>query len=184
MKRFHGILAVLTTAFCLSWWAAAGPIRPGQAKRYDVSDEAMTMSGIERIQIQVAEIPTLLQELGIKKKRVRALLQSHLVASGIKVDEDPDLPRLSLLLVVGDDPTKPDDLAMTVIVAVHQKVLLERLNLRLTAPTVSLSKASLVSRRDASRKLGGEVLAVVDQLVRIIQIATKEAERVNLETDG
>lgn len=53
----HGIIVVSTTVFCRAWWAVAVPVLPKPVKRYQVNDEAMTMSGIDRIRIHVAEIP-------------------------------------------------------------------------------------------------------------------------------
>lgn len=181
MKRIHGLVTFTAAAVTLSftWWAAAGPIAPGAGRpaplaKQALNDEMLSVAGITRVRINVAELHHRLRKLEIDRAQVHEIFRQRLVDVGIEVDDDPDLPQLGLLLNAGFNHDNPEYLAVSIVIGVHQRVHVERLDQQMNVATMSFSKAALTenAKAGALETIERDIIAMVRQLSMIIDLAS------------
>ncbi len=174
MTRFTRPLFVLAVALGISLAGRAAPILPGSAPR-DAPDEALSLAGLKRVRIEVLPLPPLLKDAGVRPSNLRQLLIVPLEEAGIKIEEEPDLPRIVVKVFMATDEQQPQALSIGVVVAVHQRVRVRRLDRSLVVPTATVTQVAQASRETARDAVERELQVVAHALQRIIRVATLEA---------
>ncbi len=175
MKRLSKWCLLLLVASILtgSWWAAADPILP-HAK---LSDEEVSLAHIRRFRIDPLPMPKALTEIGFDDPVHKRVLKKELEAADFVIGQAEDMPLMISRVVVNQDENHPKMLAIWHVVALRQKVRLERLDRRLFVPTASVSNVVLASREDAVAKLKGLMRQNLRTLKRTVDHATNVLDR-------
>jgi len=135
--RNHRLLIVL---LLLVLPAQAAPILPQKPK---LPGELIILSGLNRLQVVIEALPEEISRGRFTRDTIGDVLKSRLRKDGFQVAEEAaegrNIPRLVAQLFVATDADQPESVAMTLILALHQEVLLERLERRITVPTADHS---------------------------------------------
>ena len=163
------VLALTGSALLVSTLKGA-PFLPKERK---LPDEIYSLSDLGTIHAVLDAIPPELNEL---KDDLEQLFHDHLEEAGLEVRNDPNLPRLALQLQASTDPNVPDGLAVAIVLALHQPVVVERLASRLVLPTVSMSWVKQTTERDAPKVVLREVRFLLNFFTDKLQEATEQWE--------
>ncbi len=183
MKTLHGkrvwILAAALTLTAPLWTLA----RPELPDRGHVMDEARSLAHVEGVRLKLIPLPEVLVKAGARDAAHLALLEEELIAAELRVADDENLPMLVSHVVVNTDPAHPEMLAFYHIVALHQRVLVDRLDTHLVVPTASISNVELATKQNAVRRLAKLMRQNLGTLSATIAQATKAAE-LSVRDDG
>lgn len=176
MKKLGGRwMWILAAALLLAapWWTLARPQLPD---RGHLIDEARSLARAQDVRLKVIPLPEPLLKAGGNDDAHRALLEEELIEAQFMVDDNERLPMLVSRVVVNTDPDHPEMLAFYHILAVHQRVLVDRLGTRLFVPTASISNVQLATKQNAARKLEQLMRQNLRALSDTVSQATKAEE--------
>jgi hypothetical protein len=172
MTDFRGscvILLVAASMLTAPWWTAAAPYLPARGRP---SDEALSLERVRSIRLEVDALPEPLTDAGANSHAYRELLRKELEDSHFVIGEGNDLPLLKSRVMIAEDDEHPDMMAIHHVIALRQKVLVDRLEKRLFVPTASISHVVLASHQDAVTKLNRLVRQNVRAFKSTVESAT------------
>lgn len=147
---------------------AAAPII-GQKR--ELPDEVRCLRDLDTVSIDIQEIHFALDDTGMRK-RLFTTFQRELERRGIAVDQQVGAPRLVIQYQIARDPQgAPESVALTTMIAVHQRVRLLRLDEQVTVPVASVLTTSMGPRRDLEKLMLRETEAAVRLLARWAELA-------------
>jgi len=138
--------------------------------------ELLSLAGLQRVNIRVWPLPTLLHEQNVTDEQVERAFRSRVANQGFEIAADPDAPQLVLRILVTTEPQRPDDVVLITIVAAHQMAHLGRLDRTLMVPTATLTKAVLTTVDQVEALVPAEVNAATDRLAAMVKRATRVLE--------
>lgn len=170
--RYTFILAAGIVFIVTGLWATAAPIGPRSEK---LSDEILSLGGLKQIQLEVEQIPAPLNEAGLEQQTVDNLIQQSLKEGGFVIMKDEDVPRLLVRVQAVTNSDDPGGLGALVIVAVHQKVTVERLGTQLKVPTMTASYAGYTAKQDIAKLVEKKLPALLAHFVRLVHKARADS---------
>lgn len=174
--------SLVPIAAVMTGLALASPMGP--VRRY-LPDEIRSLANLKRVRIDVRPPQGALANSDLTIERFEEALTRHLDRVGIKIDDDPELPKLVLATVGVETEHHPEMLAWNLVIAVHQRVLLRRAGQELTVPTASMSQIMLVSRKESVKGIDPAVKKSINTLVEYVrqaELAQKSAQQQDSQT--
>ena len=135
----------------------AAPILPGRDK---IPDELRCLANITSVSTVIDEV------VGIKIPNEKLLRKFHrtLKNEGFEINDDQETPRLALQYIAARDPDIPGALGVTIIIAVHQRVDLHRMEETMALPVASIVLATLGKEDQLEELVDHEIERAVQRL--------------------
>ena len=170
-KRWAIAAAGLLAVSALAWVVVAGPVLPASRR---LPDEVRCLADLKKVQVHVPPFIGLPKDMAVTRDVMRQWVVDRLTAADIEVSDEDDLPRVVLKLNIASDPKHPDTLGLNVIIGVHQKVFVERLDQTMIVPTATVSTVMLSTQADTPKDLAEIVRRLAGGLVEVIHSATTQ----------
>ncbi|MAE67578.1 MAG: hypothetical protein CMJ18_25250 [Phycisphaeraceae bacterium] len=148
-------LLLLASFVTASLRTTAAPVLPGGGPK--VPDELLSLADVKAIRLDAGPLPRRLLGIGADTEAYRQVIRKALKESGFEISEDEDAPMLVSRVLVNEDPEHPGTIAIQHVIALRQRVVVDRLDRRLVVPTASVSIVTLASHDNAAAKLDSAV---------------------------
>lgn len=165
------VLSALAAALALAvvWPLGAAPIVPRTGA---MPHEIQSLSGMERVQLTLLELPEPLTDLGLNSAKIRRICEERLSRQGVEVAESSKLPRLELWFKPVSDPTQPEMLCIITVISVYQPAHLPRLNRELNVPTACFISGTMRHGEEMVQPLLRDLATRFGNIARTIKRAT------------
>ena len=147
MRKFNRriVLAVLlafVAGFSLAVWA--GPVLPVPS---NLPAEVQALQGLEQFRASTGPLTGLPADSPVTREEILAELKRGLRDSGLELGEDEErhLPKIAFDFMFAYDPAQPDAIGITGILALYQKVTIDRLGREIMLPTSTLVMSNLTT---------------------------------------
>jgi hypothetical protein len=170
-QGFMWIVGLALILVSLAVWRA--PAAPQLPKPPELPEELHSLALLRRVRLTVESLPDVLKDNGLSSEQMEELFRTHLVEGEFEFGDDGDLPHIVVQIMVDEHSSQPEALAMAVVMAVHQNVLVERLDERLRAPTTSMSVVRLTTMAGARETAEGLAVVVADTMSRVTKQVNK-----------
>ena len=138
----------------------------------ELQEMLQSLATIDRVRVSVHRLPPELRRRQMTREAVRKQLEQSLERGGVRVVETGVAPRVELLLVVATDPDVAGALAFNVRLMVHQTVLVDRLQRRLTVPTFADFVVGIEPEAEMTATVRSSIDVLAEKLTRAIRAAT------------
>ena len=166
----------LTSVAIVIWTllsASAAPVWPGTPK---LTVEQLSLRGIDALRLEVIPVSKDLREAGVSTEELEAAFAEEVRTSDIRIVSVPTVP-VARLVVFGDtNDDQPDAVALTVVIALHQEILLKRVDVETTAPTAFFTETTLTTRARVRKKAEWEVREMARRMLKTAADATKRMQ--------
>lgn len=162
-------LAGLAVVLLIGWLAVAAPILPSGRK---LTVEQRTLRGLKKVRLEVTPITGELKENGVRTQTLTDVLEEAMAEFGIQVVDEPDVPLVKVVVFDATDPDQPDALAISFVIAIHQDIVLKRLDEQMVVPTAFFTQTKLTTKSRASEMVEYEVRAMTKRVLRIASEAS------------
>ncbi|MAE66431.1 MAG: hypothetical protein CMJ18_19355 [Phycisphaeraceae bacterium] len=169
--RICVLAASLLVATCV---AGAAPVIPRMA----LPDEVFSLVRLDRVGLKIDAVDQRLVARGLTFAKVAAHCRDALEEGGVKVVADDDeLPRVVVQVQTATGPDFPDAVAIEVVIAVHQRIVVSRLDRPMRAPTSSVSILKVATREKSPVVGRRAVTTALESFLRLSRLATAHWER-------
>lgn len=166
-SRILRVLTCLAVCLVIGWVVHAAPFGP-QGPRLTV--EQLTLRNLKEFRLEVSHVDRELVEVGVDAADVKIAFRKHFTGAGFKLVRDADAPVVKLVVFAETDPNQPEAMAVSFVIAVHQNVVLTRLDEEATVPTAFFTQTELTTRSRAGDRVMQELRTMTR---RVIQIARR-----------
>ena len=167
--RFSVLLILLLAAPLL---AAPYLLKPPK-----LPGELISLRGIREVQVAVDTLPEALKNHHFNRVAVGDLFSERLRSEGLELIDDDEagagVAQIVVQFFTADDHDQPGAMALTLILALHQEVLVERLERRIVVPTSSMSFVRLTTREKGHEAARILALEGATKLSTVLGMATK-----------
>lgn len=157
-----GILLAVT------WWSTAKSILP---LRSEISDEELSLADISSVRLTVDPLPKTLANAWGSSRDYAKLTRRLITDADFTIADDDDLPELVSRVAIAESDGHPDTIAVDHVLALRQRVLVDRLARRLRVPTATISDVVLVAPRGVKASLE----KLIRRNVHMLKLVVKEA---------
>jgi hypothetical protein len=164
MRRMHLQLLPAIVLLVVAVVAAA-PVFPARPK---LRDETRCLAQLRRISISIDELPP-----DTKTERLHLLdvFRNELIKNGFVIAVDDTPARFALQFQIATDPeTAPGMVALTTILAVHQDVVLRRLDEKMTLPVSTVYTTAIGTEDRLLRSMERETGNITRLLAQFIML--------------
>jgi hypothetical protein len=169
-KKWYLSIVSAAVATLAAVWSHAGPLLPEQPSP---PEEALSLSKVTQFQLDPILLSPLLKDAAVNARPLARKLRGQLRRQGIELADNPALPRLVLTILTDTDPDQPESVALTIIMAVHQRVRIDRINRSLSVPTATTGNTRLTTKRSLSSAVERGMQNAVGTLLDYIQWASR-----------
>lgn len=141
--RSVALMVVVVVVAAAGWVCTAAPIVPGRNR---VTNEIRSLAGVERLEVEVKTVSSVLLEMKYPLDRVEERITAILAEHEIETVEDIAAPVLSLVLLTETSSDHADMVSFTYHLSLEQEVVIERLDEKIFVPTYALVHGSLTTR--------------------------------------
>ncbi len=135
----------------------------------DVPDELRCLARLERVSIALAPDSRLPKH--VNGDDLLALVASALEDHGLQVHDGRDTPRILLHHVLVRDPDVEGTVALTISLALHQRVHLHRLELDMTLPVATVATSAIGREADLAALYARQAKAAVEDFLYFMEAA-------------
>ena len=165
------VASILAVLFTTTVWMAAEPIIERNPK---LPDEALSLRGLKKVRVAVDAVP---EEVNFSEAQIMEILRDALDDAGIKVSDDPKLPKFVVSVAVQKDPEDPEIIAFAIVPSVYQSVTVDRLDQRLTIPTFSGMTLGVMRSNESHKHFKKQLHGCLNYLIRLIREVSDEKQQ-------
>ncbi len=144
----------------------AAPVLP---KKRALPTEVMSLAGLREVRPTVDHVAPDLRD---KYDRIMKILRGGLTNAGFELSDDPDAPRVGVQIFTATDPKQPETLSLVVVTTAHQIVRLERLDMRMSVPTFSITSVQMTTPGRVDDVLESKLRGSTEFLMTLAREAT------------
>ncbi|MAE67462.1 MAG: hypothetical protein CMJ18_24645 [Phycisphaeraceae bacterium] len=159
-----------TAATLVAVWSHAGPMVPAPSPP---PEEALSLREARQFRLEPILLTPILKDAGVESRRLEKLISRWLLREGIELGDDPALPFLAVTILTDTDPDQPGSVAVTIIMAAHQRVHVDRIDRSLTVPTATMGNIALTTTDRLSDAVDRELQQTIRTLLGYIRWASR-----------
>ncbi|MAE63073.1 MAG: hypothetical protein CMJ18_02270 [Phycisphaeraceae bacterium] len=168
--RLRNLLIVFGTVLTLATPPGAAPMVP---ERPRLTAEQRTLRDLSEVKLDVFPLAEDLTEAGMTHEGLRKAFTKTAESAGLKIVDADDVPMARLVIFASKNPQQPDALALTFILAIHQRIAVKRLNEDFKAPTAFFTQTRLTTLEDAERLVEWELRTMTRRVMKIVNRASE-----------